>query len=84
MAFTNDEIKDILFQAIGKAIKRDPATLSVDDKWIDDLGFRSVQGMKVCGLHNYTLKITVPLTALIECDTLQDAIDMLAKMTAEA
>jgi acyl carrier protein len=82
MAFTKDEIRDILFMAVGKAIKRDPATLTPELKWVDDLGFRSVNGMKVCGLLNYNLKVTVPLTALIECETLQDAIDMLAEMVA--
>lgn len=82
MAFTNDEIRDILFDAVGKAIKRDSATLTPDLRWVEDLDFKSVQGMKVCGLLNYSLKTTVPLTKLIQCDTLQDAIDLLAKMTA--
>lgn len=81
MAFTNEEITDILFEAVGKAIKRDPATLTPDMRWVEDLNFKSVQGMKVCGLLNYKLQITVPLSALIECATLQDAIDMLADMT---
>ncbi|NGM16872.1 hypothetical protein GMI70_02410 [Eggerthellaceae bacterium zg-893] len=80
MAFTNEEITDILLEAVGKAIKRDPATLSPDMRWVEDLNFKSVQGMKVCGLLNYKLKITVPLSALIECTTLQDAVDMLAGM----
>ncbi|NHM14234.1 acyl carrier protein [Xiamenia xianingshaonis] len=80
MAFTNEEITDILLEAVGKAIKRDPATLSPDMRWVEDLNFKSVQGMKVCGLLNYKLKITVPLSALIECATLQDAVDMLAGM----
>lgn len=80
MAFTKDEIRSILFQAIGKAIKRDPATLAPELKWVDDLGFRSVQGMKVCGFLNYNLKITVPLTDLIKCETLEDAVDMLDGM----
>lgn len=82
MTFTNGEIREILFKAIGKAIERDPATLTPDLRWIEDLNFKSVQGMKVCGLLNYNLKTTVPLTKLIQCDTLQDAIDLLAKMTA--
>ncbi len=80
MAFTNEEITDILLEAVGKAIKRDPATLSPDMRWVEDLNFKSVQGMKVCGLLNYKLKVTVPLSALIECATLQDAVDMLAGM----
>lgn len=50
-------------------------------RWVEDLNFKSVQGMKVCGLLNYKLQITVPLSALIECATLQDAIVMLADMT---
>lgn len=80
MAFTKEEIQDILFKAVGKAIKRDPETLTPEMSWVDDLGFKSVNGMKVCGLLNYNLKITVPLTKLIECETLQDAIDMLDTM----
>lgn len=84
MAFTKEEIQTILFEAVGKAIKREPETLTPDLRWVEDLNFKSVQGMKVCGLLNYNLKITVPLTALIECSTLQDAIDMLETMTADA
>lgn len=80
MAASKEEIRDILFNAVGKAIKRDPQSLSPSDRWAEDLGFKSVQGMKVCGLLNYNLKITVPLSALIECATLQDAIDMLDSM----
>ena len=80
MAFTPEEIKDVLFEAVGKAIKREPDTLTPELRWIEDLGFKSVQGMKVCGILNYKLGITVPLTALIECATLQDAIDMLGGM----
>ena len=80
MAFTKEEITDILLEAVGKAIKRDPATLTPDLRWVEDLNFKSVQGMKVCGILNYKLKITVPLTALIECSTLQDAVDMLEGM----
>ena len=80
MAFTKEEITEILLDAVGKAIKRDPATLTPDLKWVDDLSFRSVQGMKVCGILNYKFKITVPLTKLIECETLQDAVDMLEGM----
>ena len=41
---------------------------------------RERKGMKVCGLLNYRLKITVPLTDLIKCETLQDAVDMLEGM----
>ena len=77
MAYTKDEIRTVLFQAIGKATKRDPATLSPELKWLDDLDFKSVQGMKVCGILNYSFKITVPLTDLIKCDTLEDAVEML-------
>lgn len=84
MAFTNDQITEILVDAVGKAIKRDPATITPDMRWVEDLNFKSVQGMKVCGILNFKLGITVPLTALIECSTLQDAVDMLADMTAEA
>lgn len=84
MAFTNDQITEILIEAVGSAIKRDPATITPDMRWVEDLNFKSVQGMKVCGILNYKLGITVPLTALIECATLQDAVDMLATMTAEA
>ena len=84
MVFTTDEIRDILFDAVGKSIKRDPATLTPDLRWIEDLSFKSVNGMKVCGLLNYKLKITVKLTDLIECATLQDAIDMLVRLTSEA
>lgn len=80
MAFTRDEITDILFQAVGKAIKRNPSELSTDMSWIDDLDFKSVQGMKVCGILNYKLGITVPLSSLIECTTLGDAVDMLEKL----
>ncbi|WP_172135389.1 acyl carrier protein [Adlercreutzia sp. ZJ473] len=80
MAYTKEEITEILLDAVGKAIKRDPATLTPDLKWDDDLHFKSVNGMKVCGLLNYKLKITVPLTMLIECDTLQDAVDKLSEM----
>lgn len=80
MAFTKDEIQSILFEAVGKAIKRDPETFTPELRWIEDLNFKSVQGMKVCGLLNYNLKVTVPLTALIECATLQDAVDMLDEM----
>lgn len=82
MAYTNEEITEILLDAVGKAIKRDPATLTPDMRWVEDLNFKSVQGMKVCGLLNYKLGITVPLSALIECSTLQDAVDMLADMTS--
>ena len=77
MAYTKDEIRTVLFQAIGKATKRDPATLSPELKWLDDLDFKSVQGRKVCGILNYSFKITVPLTDLIKCDTLEDAVEML-------
>lgn len=77
MAHTNEEITEILLDAVGKAIKRDPSTLTPDMRWVEDLNFKSVQGMKVCGLLNYRLGITVPLSALIECSTLQDAVDML-------
>lgn len=84
MAFTNDQITEILVDAVGKAIKRDPATITPDMRWVEDLNFKSVQGMKVCGILNFKLGVTVPLTALIECATLQDAVDMLADMTAEA
>ena len=80
MAFTTEEIQDILFKAVGKAIKKDPSELKLEDRWIEDLNFKSVQGMKVCGLLNYNLKITVPLTALIECATLQDAVTLLEGM----
>lgn len=80
MAFTTEEIQDILFKAVGKAIKKDPSELKLEDRWIEDLNFKSVQGMKVCGLLNYNFKITVPLTALIECATLQDAVTMLEGM----
>lgn len=80
MAFTKDEITKALFDSVGKAIKRDPSTLSLDDRWVEDLNFKSVQGMKVCGLLNYNLKITVPLSALIECATLADAVTMLEGM----
>lgn len=82
MAFTKDEISTILFEAVGKAIKCDPADLDLDKRWVEDLNFKSVQGMKVCGLLNYKLKITVPLSALIECKTLGDAVDMLQGMVA--
>lgn len=84
MAFTNEEITAIVLEAVGKAIKRDPAELTPEMRWQEDLNFKSVQGMKVCGILNYKLGITVPLMALIECSTLQDAVDMLAKMVAEA
>ncbi|HIS39744.1 MAG TPA: acyl carrier protein [Candidatus Aphodovivens avistercoris] len=82
MAFTKEELQEILLDAVGKAIKRDPATLTPDLRWQEDLNFKSVQGMKVCGILNYKLKVTVPLQSLIECSTLQDAIDMLEEMTA--
>lgn len=84
MAFTNDEVTKILIEAVAKALKRDASTITADMRWVEDLNFKSVQGMKVCGILNYKLGITVPLTALIECATLQDAVDMLIKMTAEA
>lgn len=84
MAFTSDQISEILIDAVGKALKRDPETITLDMSWVGDLNFKSVQGMKVCGILNYKLGITVPLTALIECATLQDAADMLVKMTAGA
>lgn len=80
MAFTKDEIQTILFEAVGKATKRDAATLTPEMRWLEDLNFKSVQGMKVCGLLNYNLKVTVPLSALIECATLQDGVDMLDAM----
>lgn len=83
MAFTKDEIQTILFEAVGKAIKRDPSEITPETRWVEDLNFKSVQGMKVCGLLNYHLKITVPLGALIECSTMQDAIDMLYGMVNE-
>jgi acyl carrier protein len=82
MAFTNDEITTILIEAVAKAVKHDASTITPDTRWVEDLNFKSVQGMKVCGILNYKLGITVPLTALIECATIQDAVDMLAKMTA--
>lgn len=80
MAFTTEEIQGILFEAVGKAIKRDPESLTADLRWVEDLNFKSVQGMKVCGILNYKLQITVPLQALIECSTLQDAVEMLEGM----
>jgi acyl carrier protein len=84
MAFTNDEVTKILIEAVAKAVKRDASTITPQTRWVEDLNFKSVQGMKVCGILNYKLGITVPLTALIECATMQDAVDMLIKMTAEA
>ena len=84
MAFTTEEITTIVLEAVGKAIKRDLAELTPEMSWVEDLNFKSVQGMKVCGILNYKLGITVPLMSLIECATLQDAVDMLEKMTQEA
>lgn len=80
MAFSKDDIRTILFDAVGKAVKRDPSTLTPDTRWVEDLSFKSVQGMKVCGILNYKLGITVPLTALIDCTTLEDGVEMLEGM----
>jgi len=80
MAFSKEEIAEAVFMAVGKAIGRDPSELTADMRWVEDLDFRSVQGMKVCGLLNYKLKCTVPLTKLIECSTLGDAVDMLDEL----
>lgn len=80
MAFSRDEITSVLFEAVGKAIKRDPTTLSPELRWVEDLDFRSVQGMKVCGILNYRLKVTVPLSKLIECTTLEDSVEMLSRL----
>jgi acyl carrier protein len=77
MAKSKEELQTVLFESVGRAIKRDPATLSPELTWQGDLNFKSVQGMKVAGLLNYNLGITVPLTALIQCETLGDAVDML-------
>lgn len=80
MAFSKQEITDVLFEAVGKAIKRDPTTLTPELRWVEDLNFRSVQGMKVCGILNYRLKVTVPLNKLIECTTLEDSVEMLSQL----
>jgi acyl carrier protein len=77
MAKSKEEITEVLLDAVAKATKRNAADLNVDMKWVEDLNFKSVQGMKVAGLLNYKLGITVPLAALIECTTLGDAVDML-------
>lgn len=82
MAFTKDEIRGYLYEAVGKAVNRDPATLTPETRWVEDLNFKSVQGMKVCGILNFRLKTTVPLGNLINCTTLEDAVDMLADLTA--
>jgi len=77
MALAKVEIEQILLESVGKAMGRDPQTLTTDMRWQEDLGFKSVQGMKVCGLLNYKLKVTVPLGGLVACATLDDAVDML-------
>jgi hypothetical protein len=79
MAMSREELEEILFEAVGKAVKRDPATLTPDMRWVEDLSFKSVQGMKVAGLLNYKLKATVALSDLIACPTLGDGVDLLDK-----
>jgi acyl carrier protein len=79
MKFERAEVEKTLYESVAKVTKKDLSELKPETRWEEDLGFKSVHGMKLCALLNYYFKITLPLSKLIECATLNDAVDMLVE-----
>jgi acyl carrier protein len=77
MAVSKQEIEQGLYETVAKVFNKDIATLVPTIRFKEDLGVKSVHGMKLCALLNYKFNVKVPMASLIECATLGDAVDML-------
>jgi len=77
MAIERKEIEQVLYEVVGKVFSRDVSTITPELKWKEDLNVKSVHGMKVCATLNYKFGIKLPVSKLIDCETIGDAVSML-------
>ena len=77
MSVEKKDIEKKLFEITAKVFKKEVSDLTPETRWNEDLNVKSVHGMKLCAFLNYEFQIKLPMSKLVECDTLADAVDML-------
>lgn len=77
MAVSKQELEQGLYETIAKVFNKDISTVVPTIRFKEDLGIKSVHGMKLCALLNYKFNIKLSIASLIECATLGDAVNML-------
>ena len=79
MAYSKTDIQQGFYETVGKVFNLNTDDLTAAMNWKEDLNVKSVHGMKLCAYLNHKFQIKLPMSNLIECNTLGDAVDMLDK-----
>ena len=77
MSVDKKEIEKGLFEIVAKVFKMEESDIKPETRWEEDLHVKSVHGMKLAAFINYKFNIKLPMSKLVECDTMEDAVVML-------
>lgn len=58
----------------------DAGSLSMKTRWKEDLGVKSIHGMKICALLNHQFNIKMPMSTLIRGGTLSSTAEAIESL----
>ncbi len=73
----NQELKDTVVAVAAKACNADPAAVTMETRWREDLNMKSVYAMKVCALLKVKTGVDVNPADLGTCQTIADTVALL-------
>jgi acyl carrier protein len=80
MFIAKQNIEKNVYEIVAKVFKKDVGELTSSTRFKEDLGAKSVHGMKLCALINYQFKTKLSMAELLECADIAETVEMLDKM----
>ena len=71
---TTEELQDTIIAVAAKACNADPATVTLDTRWREDLSVKSVYTMKICALIKLRVGVDVNPADLAGNETIADTV----------
>lgn len=74
---TDNELQDAVIEVAAKACKVDPAGITMDTRWKEDLNVKSVFAMKICALVKMKTGADINPADLATNKTIADTVAMI-------
>lgn len=77
------ELEQVVCDAVARVMHVDPAGLTMDTRWTEDLRVRSMHAFMITAILEDAANVKIPMSRVLQNQTLGDAVDMLEELPSE-